>query len=106
MDKVEKQKTRQQEKAYHKGFSEIANILIENNITLNMVIKNLEIRPTKDNVKDIFRAIAKAKYGVESTADLKSNQIDPCWEDLIKAVSESTGIYIEFPSQESFINYE
>lgn len=105
-DKVEKEKTRQQEKAYHKGFEQIANILIENNITLNMVIKNLEIRPTKENVKDIFRAIAKSKYGVESTSDLKSNQIDPCWEDLQKAISESTGVYIEFPNRESTINYE
>lgn len=104
--KVEKQKSRQQEKAYHKGFQNIADILVENNITLNMVIKNLEIRPTKENVKDIFRAIAKAKYGVDSTSDLKSNQIDPVWEDLIKAVSEATGVYIPFPSVTELINYE
>lgn len=105
-DKVEKEKTRQQEKAYHKGFQTIADLLVENNITLNMVIKNLEIRPTKENIKDIFRAIAKAKYGVESTSQLKSNQVNDCWEDLIKAISETTGIFISFPSQESFINYE
>lgn len=106
MEKVEKEKTRQQEKAYHKGFQIVADILVENNITLNAVIKNLEIRPSASSIKDIFRAIAKAKYGVESTSDLKSNQIDPCWEDLIKAISEATGIFIEFPSRESFINYE
>lgn len=105
-EKVEKQKTRQQEKAYHKGFSEIADILVENNITLNMVIRNLEIRPTRENIKDIFRAIAKAKYGIESTSDLKSNQVTEVWDDLIKAVSEATGIYIEFPSVNQFINYD
>lgn len=53
------------------------------------------------SVKDIFRAIAKAKYGVESTADLKSNQIDEVWEDLVKSVSETTGVFIPFPSRES-----
>jgi hypothetical protein len=58
------------------------------------------------SVKDIFRAIAKSKYGVESTADLKSNQIDPVWEDLIKAVSEATGIFIDFPARENFIKYD
>lgn len=100
-----KGRTRQQEKSYHKGFQNIADILIENNITLNMVIKNLEIRPTKENVKDIFRAIAKAKYGVKSTADLQTNQVDAVWEELVKAISETTGIFVNFPSQENTESY-
>ena len=104
--KKEKGRTILQNNSIHLGCTQIANVLIENNITLNAVIKNLEIRPSMNSIKDIFRAIAKAKYGVESTADLKSNQIDPCWEDLIKAISEATGVFIEFPSRESTINYE
>lgn len=96
-----KQRTIQQNKSIHKGCSDVANVLIENGISLNKVIKNLEIRPSMESVKDIFRSIAESKYGIKSTTELKSNQVTEVWEDLIKAVSESTGIYIEFPSRET-----
>lgn len=101
-----KQRTIQQNKSIHKGCQNIADVLIDNGISLNKVIKNLEIRPSMDSVKDIFRSIAESKYGVKSTTELKSNQVTEVWEDLIKAVSESTGVFIPFPSKEEFINYE
>jgi len=101
-----KQRTNQQNKSIHKGCQQIANVLVENGISLNKVIKNLEIRPSMESVKDIFRSIAESKYGIKSTTELKSNQVTEVWEDLIKAVSESTGIFIPFPSKEEFINYE
>ena len=101
-----KQRTNQQNKSIHKGCRQIANVLVENGISLNKVIKNLEIRPSMESVKDIFRSIAESKYGIKSTTELKSNQVTEVWEDLIKAVSESTGIFIPFPSKEEFINYE
>jgi len=103
---MEKQRTIQQNKAIHKGCQNIADVLIENGISLNKVIKNLEVRPSMESVKDIFRSIAESKYGIKSTTELKSNQVTEVWEDLIKAVSESTGIFIPFPSKEEFINYE
>jgi len=103
---MEKQRTIQQNKAIHKGCQNIADVLVENGISLNKVIKNLEIRPSMESVKDIFRSIAESKYGIKSTTELKSNQVTEVWEDLIKAVSESTGIFIPFPSKEEFINYE
>jgi len=101
-----KQRTIQQNKSIHKGCQNIADVLVENGISLNKVIKNLEIRPSMESVKDIFRSIAESKYGIKSTTELKSNQVTEVWEDLIKAVSESTGIFIPFPSKEEFINYE
>ena len=101
-----KQRTIQQNKSIHKGCQNIADVLVENGISLNKVIKNLEIRPSMESVKAIFRSIAESKYGIKSTTELKSNQVTEVWEDLIKAVSESTGIFIPFPSKEEFINYE
>lgn len=105
-EKVEKQRTIQQNKSIHKGCTDIANLLTEQGKNLSVVIERLDVRPSMESVKDIFRAIAKAKYGIESTSDLKSNQVMEVWDDLIKAISETTGIFISFPSQESFINYE
>jgi hypothetical protein len=98
-------RTDKQNKSIHKGLTDISTLLIENGISLNAVIKNLQIRPTPEALKEVFKAIAKAKYGVESTTQLQTNQIEPIWEELIKAVSETTGIYIEFPSEQSKQEY-
>jgi len=102
---MEKQRTIRQNSAIHKGCQQIADVLVENNITLNKVIQNLEVRPSMNSIKDIFRSIAKAKYGIDSTADLQTNQVDAVWEDLVKAISETTGIFIPFPSQENTEEY-
>jgi len=91
----------QQNKALHKGCQQIADYLIENNITLQEAFKNMEIRPTMESIKAIYRQIAHAKYGVDSTAKLEKHQIDGTWEDLTNCLSETTGVYFQFPSNES-----
>jgi len=96
-----KQRTIQQNKSIHKGCQNIADVLVENGISLNKVIKNLEIRPSMESIKDIFRSIAESKYGIKSTAELQTGQVNDVWEDLIKAVSETTGVFISFPTQEN-----
>lgn len=102
---MEKQRTLQQNKSIHKGCQNIADVLIENGVSLNKVIQNLEVRPSMESVKDIFRSIARAKYGIDSTTKLTTGQVNHVWEDLIKAISETTGIFIPFPSQESTEEY-
>lgn len=89
----------EQNKAMHKGFTDIANCLIESGVSLNVIIKNLDIRPTPENIKDVFRAIANAKYGITSTAEMTTLQINETWEELTKSVSEKTGVLVEFPSE-------
>lgn len=100
-----KPQTRLQQKSYHKGFQDIANVLIENDISLNVLIKHIEVRPTSKNIKDVFRAIAHAKYDIKSTSNLNSDEVDEVWEELVKAVSETTGIFIPFPSKENTEEY-
>lgn len=100
-----KQITEQQRKSLFKGCQQIADILVENGISLNVVIKNLEVRPSKDSIADIYRSICDAKYGKDSIRELNSNQIDDAWEELVKAVSETTGIFIPFPSKENTEEY-
>lgn len=100
-----KQRSIQQNKSIHKGCTEIANLLTEHGKNLSVVIERLDVRPTMESVKDIFRAIAQSKYGVESTAELTIDQINPIWEELTKAVSEATGVYVAFPAQENTEEY-
>jgi len=98
-------RTLSQNKSIHLGCQQIADIMIENNITINMLIKNIEVRPTMESVKAIFRAMAEEKYLVKSTAELARNQIDPIWEELVHAVSKITGETIPFPSKENTDDY-
>jgi hypothetical protein len=102
----EKQRTTLQNKALHKGCQNIADLLVEHGISLTVALKNLDVRPTMYTIKDAFRSVAKAKYGVDSTAQLSTSGINGVWVDLTKAISEATGLEIEFPSQDSFINYD
>ena len=99
--KEERQRTLAQNRSIHKGCQQIADVLVENGISLNKVIENLEIRPSMDSIKDIFRHIAREKYGIESTTELEKGQIDPVWDDLVKSISEVTGVFVPFPSQEN-----
>lgn len=105
MDITPKTRTRQQEKAYHKGFSQIADCLVEHGIPLNVLIEHIEVRPTEHNIKDVFRAIAKEKYGITSTTELTSKQVDEVWEELTASVSKVTGILINFPSYQDSEEY-
>ncbi len=100
-DSSSQQRTQQQNKSIHLGCQQIANHLVENGVSLQEAFSSLEIRPTMESIKGIFRQIAHAKYGVDSTKDLEKKQVDEVWEDLSKALSESTGVYFGFPSMDS-----
>lgn len=100
MDIKQKQRTLKQNNSLHLGASQIADLLVEHGISLQVALKNLDVRPTMNTIKDAYRDIAKAKFGVKSTADLTKTQINEVWVDLTRAISESTGLEISFPSQE------
>ena len=91
-------RTLAQNRALHKGCQNIADTLVEGGISLSVAFKDLDVRPTMNSIKDAFRSIAKAKYNVESTSDLETNQVNEVWEDLTKTLSENTGILFNFPS--------
>ncbi len=99
------QRSSAQNRALHKGCQEIADILVENGISLQVLLQHLDVRPSMESIKAIYRDIARAKFEVTSTADLDTSQINKVWEDLSKAVSQSTGVYIPFPSYENTEEY-
>ena len=106
-DKTPSKRSNKQNKALHKGCTNIADLLVEHGISLNVAIKNLDVRPTMESIKDAYRSIARAKFGIESTATLTTKQINEVWVDLTKTLSENTGIDFPFPSveqTESYIN--
>lgn len=90
------QRTLQQNKSLHLAFQQVADTMIEYGLTMNEVF--VDIRPTKEGIKDMFRTIAERKYGVKSTADLTTKQIQETFQDFAKAISEETGEPIYWPS--------
>lgn len=104
MDKNDKRhdkpRTLSQNASLHLGCTQIADTLVEHGISLQVALKNLDVRPSMESIKDAFRQIAHAKFNVSSTADLKTHQINQVWEDLTKTLSINTGVLFHFPSEQ------
>ncbi len=93
-----------QNKSIHKGCDQIADVLIENGVSLQAFLEHLEIRPTKEAIFEIFRSMSLAKYEV-TTSKLETKQVDPIWDELIEALGKTTQVYIPFPSTENTDEY-
>lgn len=60
----------------HKYFTEVADELNNRGIDMIVLVKDLQVSHTKESVKIIWKAIAEAKYGKDSTTKLTSKEID------------------------------
>ena len=90
-------RTKQQNKAMHKYFEEVADVLNENGIAQSVFLENLEVDYTKETIKDIWRAIVKKKFGKESTADLTTKELQDVFEEFNRHLAKF-GLHIPFPS--------
>ena len=78
-------------------FDDIARDCNDNNITMQMIIKDsFDIPVTKDGIKFLFKAIAMFAFGKSSTQELSTQEINT----VIMAFSKkfgSHGIEINLP---------
>ena len=96
---------KKQRGALHKGCQQLADILIENNVPLNVFIKNIEVRPTMHSIKDTIKSMARSKFGKESTELLTSPELNEIWDELRLSVGQLTGEDVPFPNEELTDNY-
>jgi len=96
---------KKQRGALHIGCQQLADILIENNVTLNAFIKNIEVRPTMYSIKDTIKSMARSKFGKESTEQLTTPELNEIWDELRLSLGQLTGEDIPFPSEELSDNY-
>ena len=104
MDEKQKIRTLQQNKSLHVFCTEVATELNNAGISMQALIENLHIDHTKESVKGIWRAIAKAKYGKESTTELTTREIQDVYEEFNRMLA-NFGIHLSWPSIESSPNY-
>lgn len=97
-------RTLQQNKSLHVYCEELATELNNTGITMQALIEELHIDHTKESVKSIWRAIAKAKYGKDSTTELTTHEIQAVYEEMNRMIA-AKGIHIAWPSIESSPNY-
>lgn len=88
----------------HKYCEEMANLLNEHGIAVSVVYTNIEANHTKETVKELWRAFARAKYGKKSTTEYTSQDIDAIYDEVNRHISRF-GISLPFPSQENTAGY-
>ena len=101
-------RTLQQNKALHKYFEAIADTLNAAGLDMKVVLKpEVDIPWSKETVKDfLWRSVQKAQLGKRSTTELTTKDIDKIYDTLTRHLGEKFGVFVEFPSVESLINYD
>ena len=98
--------TRQQQKALHLWFEQLAQTLREDGVDLKDAMpKVIDIIPTKENVKEIiWKPVQNALYKKKSTTELlKKKEIDNIYDVICKALGEMGITIPPFPSLEEVI---
>ena len=98
-------RTKQQNKAIHVYFKEVADVLNESGLEMKKVLKpEVEIPWTEQSIKDhIWRPIMRAMYGIESTTEMNPAMINGIYETIHRLLSQKFGIDIPFPSIDNVI---
>jgi len=105
IEKEVSKRTGQQNKALHKFFELIASECEENGVTVSVIInslqkKGVDITPTPEFIKEVWRVIQIAILKKHSTTQLeKDKEIDLVYEAFCKFIGENWGIYVEFPHE-------
>ena len=86
--------TKQQNRAVHRAFREIAHELDMAGYDMREV--KVRIAPTEEGVKEnFFKPIMQAMYpGIESTTELTAEQFSRCWQVFNDAVQEKFSVYV------------
>ena len=96
-------KTRQQEKAYHTLFGQIADHCVAHGIDQKTVLANLSNYPvsiTPQFVKETWRAFMIPLTGKTSTRDMTREDVQLVQQEFGKFWSEITGEPFDWPSIE------
>ena len=93
-------RTSQQNKALHLWIRRLSEAMIDAGLDMRKEIR-VEIPATPSVIKEtMLRPVVEALYGVESTTQLESDQVDEVYRVLHRAIAERWGIDVPFPSIE------
>ncbi len=88
----------------HKYFDELSKELNTQGIDVKVLVENLRVDSTPEMMKNIFRSIASEKYGIKSTTELTTKQVNECYDEFNRVLA-TQGIHINFPSYQESEEY-
>lgn len=100
----EKRRTLKQNKALHKYCSEAAEECARVGLSVQALVRNIEADVSSELIKELWRAIARVKYGKTSTADLTTKEFVEVGNEVGRHLA-SFGIELSFPSEEETDEY-
>lgn len=106
LSKEQKKRTIRQNSAIHLWFNELSRELNNAGVDVKVMVSKLRVDCTPEMCKDIFRAIGKEKYGITSTKELTTKQVQDCYEEFNRLLA-TEGIHLNFPTyqdSESYLN--
>ena len=95
------QRTIQQNKAMHKFFEQLAEVLNDAGFDMKKVMKpEVDIYWTAENIKEfLWKPIQEALFIKQSTTELNTDQVSRVHETLMRHLCEKLKIdYVQFPS--------
>lgn len=97
-----KQRTPDQNRSLHKFCTDVAQEAIANGLTMQVILaKTLELEPTMEGIKSIFRQIGKSRFGKTSTKDLTTKEMQEVYEIFNLFLAElPKPIHVPWPSLE------
>jgi hypothetical protein len=101
VSKKKKPRSYRQNKSLHMLCQQIADYCVETGITTEVITRNFEVYPSMETIKDMFRQVGKEKFGKNSTANLTTVELQQCYEEVSRHISEITGEYFVWPSEEN-----
>lgn len=97
-------RTRAQNRSLHKYFEEVSRELNNAGIDVKVLVARLRVDATPEMVKDIYRAIGSSKFGIKSTSELTTRQVNECYDEFNRLLSLE-GLQINFPSYQETEGY-
>ena len=95
-------RTTRQNNALHSTLSEYATKLNEAGIPHKITVGKAVVEGiwTLENLKALFKIIAKHLYVTQSTTNLSTVQMSECYQVFAERISANTGVYTEWHSNE------
>jgi len=104
LENIAQVRSSQQNKAIHLWFTQLAQALNEAGFDMRKTISPMvDISWTDYTVKEyLWRPVQKSLYGTKSTRQLKRHEIDLIFDNINRIIGKRTGVYVEFPSIQSY----
>jgi hypothetical protein len=96
-------RTNQQSKAMHLYFTMVAEELDRQGESFQNIVsklKNAEIRPTPENIKQIWKEFQIAMFNKKSTTELEKGEVDRVYEMFNAWLGREFEIFVPFPNSE------